>query len=833
VPAPSPAAPGGGLPLATLRFLPDPAPALIRSFFLVALRTIRRQRGFAFINIFGLAAGIACCLLIALLVLDERAYDRHHEHADRAYRVVTAVTAPNTPQDHFAVTSRPMGAALRERYPEVAAAVRLVPTSLPVRRGADVVRDLDVYYAEPGLFEVFTFPMAEGDPASALAEPYAVALTERAARRLFGDGPALGQSLVLFDTLGVQVTGVLQDPPTTSHFSFDLLVSYATYEVLQPMLPEPDWLNLGVYTYLLLQPGVDAAAFEEKIRGLVQEEFGEVLAPVGVEVEVGLEPLPEIYLHSRRQAAIGPVGDARLVTAFAAIALFVLLIACVNYMNLATARSLQRAREVGVRKALGAGRGPLVGQFLGESVLTVGLALVVALLLVAVTLPWFNAVSGKAFSFWSLLRPEGLLALLGLVLVVGVVAGSYPAAVLSAFQPARVLKGELTTSRRGARLRQGLVVFQFAVSVALIAGTLVVIGQLRYMQGQDLGFQKAYLVALSGEAVPPAERAPRMETAKAELAAVPGVVSVTASAATPGAQLPLLLTLAEGLMEGDSRRMHYLFADADFPETYHLQLVAGRLLSAELEGDAANNALLNETAVAALGWTPEEALGRWVQLGGGEGLRRTVVGVVRDYHHFALRQAVEPMVVMALPQTFQTLSVRLGGAGQRGALPVTLEGLRRAWEGVFPGHPFTYAFIDDTFDQQYQAEARLTQILGTFAGLAVLIACLGLFGLAAYTTALRRKEIGIRKTLGASVTSLVVLLSRRFAALVAVAFVLAVPAAYFALDAFLGGFAYRMPLQPGVFLLAGGLALLVAMLTVGSQALRAANADPVRALRSE
>jgi putative ABC transport system permease protein len=803
---------------------------MLKSYLRVALRSIRRQRGFAFINIAGLAVGLACCLLIALLVRDELAYDRFHEHADRVYRVVTDVTAPNTPPDAFAVSSRPMGERLLGGYPEVESAVRLVPFDPSVLHEGEYTYDLDVYFAEPSLFEVFSFPLLEGDPATALAEPYRGVITERLARRFFGGGAVVGQVLALNDTLQVTITGVARDVPPTSHLSFDLLVSYATFEALSPPPPEPQWLQLGLYTYVLLRPGVDAAAFSEKIHGLAQSEYGEVLSQVGIAMEMGLEPLPEIYLHSQRKAQAGPTSDARLVTTFAVIALFVLLIACVNYMNLATARSVQRAREVGVRKTLGANRGLLAGQFLGESLLMTAMALGVALVIVAVVLPVFNEVAGKDLTLRTLGTPPFLAGLVALLLLVGVVAGSYPAAVLSGFQPSRMLKGEFRGSRHGAALRQGLVVFQFAVSVVLIAGTIVVVDQLHYMRSRDLGFQKEHLVTLDAQAVPNAQMAQRYEAAKQELLAVPGVVRASASAASPGGELPLLLTLAEGMAEGESRRMHYLFADHDFAGAYGLQLAAGRFLSRDFETDAGGGALLNETAVAALGWgSAEEALGRWVQLGGGQGLRRTVVGVVRDYHHFSLQQAVEPMVVMLNPPAFNVFTVRLETA----ELPATLDRLRQRWEGLFPGYPFTYAFVDEAFDQQYQAETRLTRIIGAFAGLAILIACLGLFGLAAYTTAQRRKEIGVRKVLGAGVPHIVALLSRRFAVLVGIAFLIGAPVAYFALDRFLDGFAYRIALGPSVFLLAGALALLIALATVSGLALRAATTDPVRSLRTE
>jgi putative ABC transport system permease protein len=799
---------------------------VLRNYLLVALRSIRRQRVYAAINIFGLAAGLACCILIALFVRDELAYDRFHEHADRIVRVAGDFTAPGAETDHTARASRPMAVTLRERYPEVEALVQLAPTEPTVRIGGERLRGFEGFYAEPEFFDVFTFPLLAGDAATALSDPYTAVLTEDTARRLFGRSDVLGETFAIQDTVTMRVTGVARDVPRHSHLGFDFLFSFATRDALTPPLSEGDWLLLDRFAYILLREGTDADAFRNSVADLPQVEFGSVLEAYGFTMAMELEPLNRIYLHSRRMAQIGPVSDARRVTVFVAIALFVLLIACVNYMNLATARSLQRAREVGVRKTMGASRRPLVGQFLGESVLTAALALVAALVLVALALPWFNDVAGKSLSMGAVFGPAGLALLVGLVVLVGLGAGSYPAAVLSRFNPVDVLKGDFQTSPRGARLRQGLVVVQFAVSVALIAGTLVVVEQHRFMRDRDLGFDRERLVVLDARAITAPERVRRADATREAMSAVPGVSHVSASSSTPGRMLPLLLTTAEGLAEGDGRRMNFVYADHDYAETYGLQLVAGRYPSRAFETDAAEAALLNESAVSGLGWTPEEALGRWVSMGGNQ---RTVVGVVRDYHHRSLHSAVEPMVLMSLPPAHHQLTLRL----EPGALPDALDGVRSKWAALFPGTPFEYAFVDETFDGQYESEARLTAIVGTFAGLAILIACLGLFGLAAFMTAQRRKEIGVRKVLGASAASVVVLLSRRFAALVALGFLLGAPIAYLALDRFLTDFPYRITLGPALFVAAGVLALLIALATVSGQALRAAHADPVNALRAE
>jgi putative ABC transport system permease protein len=800
---------------------------MLKNYFKVALRSLLRQRGYSVINVLGLSVGLACCLLIALFVSEELAYDRFHEHADRIHRVVLDGTASGTPTDHFAVTSRPIGPALVESYPDVEAFARIGPYDPTVRHQGEYVYGDEVYFADPSFFEIFTFPLIEGDPATALREPYTVVLTESTARRYFPDGGALGRTLTLNDQHEVEVTGIARDVPGTSHFSFDMLVSFATHNALVPEPPQGEWLNLGMYTYVLLRPGAEAAAVEAQIADHIHRAWGEVLDQINIRVDLGLEPLTAIYLHSQRKYQIGPTSSAMTVYAFLAIALFVLLIACVNYMNLATARSMQRAREVGVRKTLGASRGLLVRQFLGESVLVALVALVAALVLVAATLPLFNAVAGKELSYLAILSPAFLLTLLVATIAVGLLAGSYPALVLSGFLPALVLKGELRTSRHGAHLRQGLVVFQFAVSVALIVGTVAVIQQLDYVRAQDLGFDREHLVVVDARAIPSAQRAQRHETAKEAMRRHPAVLHAAASSATPGNEPGLTLTQAEGMEEGQFHRFHTLSADHDFVETFGIAMAAGRPFSRSYETDV-DGALINEKAVRELGWTPEEAIGRWVSIGGG-GQQRPVVGVIRDYHHLSLHQQVEPMIIAMMPSMYNRFTVRVDGR----QLPQAIEHLGATWAELFPGYPFDYEFVDEAFAQQYQAEARLSRVIGAFAALAILVACLGLFGLAAFTAQQRRREIGVRKVLGASTGHLVALLSKDFLKLVAVAFVIGAPLAYFGMSRWLEGFAYRVTLGPGLFIAAGLIALVIALATVSGQALRAATADPVKAIRSE
>jgi putative ABC transport system permease protein len=801
---------------------------MLKNYLKVALRTLRRHPAYAAINVLGLAVGLASVVLIALWVGDELRYDRFHENADLTVRIVFDGQIPNAPPDRFAVTSPPIAPALRS-FPEVEAVTRLEPWD-PVLRVGGRYATGDTYYAvDPGFFDVFTFPLVAGDPETALAAPYSLVVTEDMAERHFGSADVLGRSVVLNDSLTFTVTGVAADVPTHSHLDFDALTSRSTFDSFPDREEESEaWLNMNLYTYATLREGADRAAFRAKLAPLINDGMGEDLAQMGMTTELVAQPLGNIYLHSDRGAEIGPTGDSATVWAFSAIALFVLVLAVVNFINLATARSLDRAKEVGVRKTIGSGRGALVGQFLAEAVVIAGFALVVAAGLVAVALPFFNDVAGKDLGLGVFLSPVVVGALLLLTVGVGLLAGAYPAFVLSGFRPAEVLKGTFRSGGRGVRLRQGLVVLQFAVTTALIVGTLVVFQQLDYMKSQRLGFEKERVLVLDARGLPNGLLGQKLDVAKEAFREVPAVRSVAVSNQVPGRGTWVLIYRPEGVPEDETRRIQMVPVDHDYLATLGIELVAGRDFSPDFETEPVGGVLVNEAAVANAGWgTPEQAVGKTLEFGDGEPV--PVVGVFRDYHHTSLRQAIEPLALRFMPGFGNYVSVRLS----TDEAPATIEALEQAWAEVFPGHTFDYFFLDTDYDNQYAAEARLTQIFGAFAVLAIIVACLGLFGLAAFVTAQRTKEIGVRKVLGASVLQIVVLLAKDFLALVAVAVVLAAPLAWFGLDRWLDDFAYRVELGPWLFLLGGLVALVVALATVSWKALRAATADPVRSLRYE
>ena len=807
---------------------------MLKNYLTVAFRTLRRDRGYALLNVAGLAVGLGCCLLIGLYVLDEVRFDRFHPTAERTFRVVEVRETPDLGDQRVAATVGPVSTALVETAPEVAAATRLSNLQrLTVERGEHRAYVGDYLIAEPSFFDVFDgFDLLQGDPATALSAPHSLVLTASAARPYFGDEDPMGQTVTVEGLGDLTVTGVLADPPANSHLTFSMLLSAATLASDAEWWADyaddwtPNWRSF--LAYVTLDDAAAAPAVEARLADLLAQH-GEAESPTRA---LELQPLTDVHFGS---GAIEDVfnHDERPVTtlyAFSAIALFVLLIACINYMNLATARSMRRAREVGVRKALGARRGQLAGQFLSESVLLAGAAVAAAAGLAALVLPAFNEIAGKAL----MLTPVGggwlLLGLVGLALVVGVAAGSYPALYLSGFRPTRALRG-VESGRRGAGLRRGLVVTQFALSIGLIVATLTVVRQMEYVQSAPLGFESDGLVVVD---INSGDVRRQWRAVKAEMAALPAVRSVSSTSRVPGdwKNIAEIEAVPEGTADATPRTLAFFGADEDFLRTFDVALETGRTFSASRPADSAA-VLLNETAVRALGL--EDPVGQRLtipQTGGEAELALDVIGVVEDFHFRSLHEPIRPLVIGAWNNPVQSIdyfTARVDPA----ALPAAIAGLRTIGERFDPEHPFEYNVLDERLADFYVSEARTARLLGIAGGLALFIACLGLLGLAAFVAEQRTKEIGVRKVLGASVGSIVFLLSKDFARLVLVGAAIAVPLAYLGMRQWLDGFAYRVDLGPGVFVLAGGVALAVALATVSARAVHAALADPVRSLRHE
>jgi putative ABC transport system permease protein len=794
------------------------------SYLKIALRKMRRQKGYSFINIAGLGLGMACCLLIVFYIHHELSFDRFHANADRIFRV-TMEGMLNGETINVARSPIPMAPSLLADYSEVAGAGRIRKSgTMPVAFADKEFIESGIIYADPAAFEVFTFPFIRGDAKTALGRPYTVVLTEGTARKYFGLEDPLGKFLRFENRTDFAVTGVIRDVPQNSHLKFDLVCSLETRFAKSPGLRENWFSDMNIYTYIRLDRPEAQKPLEAKLPGLVEEKLGKVLTAMKGTIRLHLQPLTAIHLRSKLQWEFGGNGDILYIYIFAAIAVVILVIACINFMNLATARSARRAREVGMRKVVGACRRDLIWQFLGESTSTSLLALMVALVFVKLALPLFKSISGI-----ELVPGVGELAWLipvsfGLVLFVGFAAGSYPAVYLSALRPVKVLKGGPEAGSGSARFRRLLVVGQFVLSIVMIIGTLIIGDQIRYMKNRDLGFQKDQLLAIrtSDEKI---FQLP--DQVKSRLKEIPGVLEVSATSRVPGQGQDTQLVIPEGLETGTMYRS--INADADYVRTMGMNIVRGRDFSKNILSDARDAILINETAVRKLGWADPIGKTFKISVAVNKYKTKTVVGVVKDFHFSSLRDTIEPLLINNEMTELAALAVRFKAA-DAGRL---IGELKKSWKAISPGKIFDYFFVDELFDAQYRSEERLNKIFSSSSLVAIAIACLGLFGLASFLAEQRKKEIGIRKVLGASVGAVVGLLSREFLKLVGLAALIAWPIAYFAMTIWLRGFAYRTSLRPWTFLGSSLAALAIAFLTVGYQAIRAASANPVDSLKYE
>ena len=823
---------------------------MLKNYLTVALRNLRKYRAYSFINITGLAIGLACFILIMLFVRDEQSYERHHERADDIYRIVVDIRT----SDSFQQTARSpsaWGPDLQKDYPEVVSYVRMKPPNQKwmVGRNARLFYEKGVAFVDSTVFDVFSIPLVRGNPATALHAPFKMVISESMAAKYFGEDDPMGQVITLDSQYDFEVTGIMQDMPRNGHFHFGFLPSISTLDQV-PIYGNVDFLNQQfplIYTYLLLEEGTPPSVLEAKFPDFIQTYVGAQipLEELGVEIDAFLQPLASIHLHSQRENEIAPNGDIATIYFFVVIALFILLIASINFMNLATARSASRAKEVGMRKVVGAHRGHLIGQFLGESVLLALLALVVAVVLVWLVLPAFNGLTGKAIAAAVLVDPRMLLGLIVVAVVVGLLAGSYPALFLSAFRPAAVLKGEMRAGAgSGTLLRKVLIVAQFSFSIGLIISTGIVYNQMDFVRNKELGFDKEHVVNI--QLTDPAPRT-LYRTYRQAIEQQPDVVSVSASSSAPASVINEQAMQPVGAAQDENWFLKSYFTDFDFVETMKIELLVGRThsrdfptdtLLAGLQGPGQPNetvvtsVVLNETAAQDFGWDdPAQALGQEIQFTGGGNLSFRVIGVVKDFHNQSVHERIAPtMIVFGNEQAYFYMFVRI----RPGNIAQTLASLERTWNEIMPNYAFEYTFLDEDFDGLYKADALKGTLLGYFALLTIFIACLGLFGLASFTAEQRTKEIGVRKTLGASVTSIVLLLSKEFTKLVVVAFAVAAPVAYFAMDQWwLQDFAYRIDISWPIFLMAGLSALVIAWLTVSYQSVKAALTNPVEALRYE
>ncbi|HWM91681.1 MAG TPA: ABC transporter permease [Thermoanaerobaculia bacterium] len=805
---------------------------MLGHYLKIAARHLVKHKGHSLINVLGLTLGMACCLLILLFLRHELSYDRSWADMDRIYRVTEDWQLHGQEPDFWSTSPPRLAPTLKEDMPEIEEAVRLfpyfeggLPGRVAVSYGTDKLFYDRFYWADPGFFRIFTLPAVEGDADTALVEPNTVVLTASTARKYFGNESALGKVLRIdsgYSDEDYRVTAVVEDMPVNAHFHFEVLASTSTLDHIKDQrVLLSSWYLADCYTYIKLAKGVTPASVEAKLPEFLKKHLPPVRVDPPPKVGFSLQPLTDIHLHSKLNYEMEVNGDMSYIYIFSAIGALTLLIACVNFMNLATARFAGRAREVGVRKVVGAHRSQLITQFLGESLLLCILAVVLALVLVRLTLPAFNAFSGREIALQ--LDSTAWLGLLGLTLLVGLVAGSYPALFLSRFRPAQVLKSSLVGGVGSGAFRKVLIVFQFAVSVGLLIGAGIIYDQLRYMRSQELGIDIEEVVVLPIRDV---RLRDTYVSLKEEIGRIPNVRGTTFSSLTVGRELPQMAMWLDGGKVTED--FGTLIVDYDFVELFDLPLVAGRNIAPGEDKDKDAAFLVNEAVVRHWGLSsPDQALGREVVWAGWK--EGKIVGVVRDFHHRPLQFGYEPLIMHIRPLAFHFMYVRIAPEN-RGE---TLRSLESAWRRILPTKPFDYFFLDDEFERYYRAEQRLAQLVGFFAVLAVSVACLGLLGLASFTAEKRTREIGIRKVLGSSVSEVVLLLSRELALLVVVANLIAWPVAYLLMKDWLQGFPYRTDIHITNFVLGGLVALVIAWLTVSYQALKAALVDPAEALRYE
>ncbi|WOK06265.1 ABC transporter permease [Imperialibacter roseus] len=808
---------------------------MLKYHLLVAWRVLLKNKLFSFTNVSGLAIGFACCTLIALYVMDELSYDLYHSKANQIYRVLhyydnskDTTQFSKDPKDYQVWGNAPVGPALQADFPEVEKVVRFSGRiNTLIRRGDKVFNEENIFLVDSTVFDVFGWEFATGSPEKALESPNSIVITESTARKYFGDENAIGETLTvdaaagrINDTGSYMVTGVLKDIPANSHFTFDVLLPMSQFKKSRPGV-FPQWGYVDFYTYFLVPRGYEISRLQAKMEGFSRRHVPDF------RYHVMLEPLTDAYLHSDAKRQPGVTGNLSNLYIFSAIAVFILFIACINFMNLSTARSLTRAKEVGVRKVAGARQTVLRTQFLTEAVLLSVMAGFLALLITMLLLPSFRELTGKQISYEAVLAPQILLSLFAITIVSGLFAGVYPALVLSSFHPSQVLKGIFKASFQGAMIRKGLVVFQFTLSIALIAGTGIVFSQLNHLRTVDLGFEQDQMLVINYGYDGKVEE--QIDMIKNEFEQHPAVLSAAASRTVPGGYFPKAGTNVEsstGEMEHQAPDIYEI--DYDFIEHFGIELVAGRSYSRDFPADTARSLVINEAAARLWGYPdPEEAIGKKFEQWGREG---RIIGVVKDFNYISLHNRIEPLTLRLEPKystSFLTLKLKPEN------LPATVKELEEKWTTLAPHRPFLYSFLDDSFNRQYQADLRFGKVFGVFAILAIFIACLGLFGLAAWTAERRIKEIGIRRVLGASFSQIISLLSADFMKLVLVSILIATPLGWYVMSRWLESFAYQVDMQWWIFAFAGLMAAAIALVTVSFQSVKAASMNPARSLRSE
>ncbi|TXI70447.1 MAG: FtsX-like permease family protein [Cyclobacteriaceae bacterium] len=800
---------------------------MFKNLFKIALRNIFKDKVYSAINILGLTIGITCSMFLFMYILDELSYDKYHANANNIYRIVSNIKEPDNAFT-WAVAQVPMAQELRNNYPEVKNAVRFYGTGRTLyKNGEKQFNEEDFYLTDSTVFDMFSYEFLAGDMNTALDNPFSIVLTESVAKKYFASAAeALGQSLQNKENEEYKITGVIKDVPYNSHFRFDALISRSS----RPGSDGGSWGNFGVFTYIQLPDNYDLTKMYASLDKIVKERVNPIFEQYNIKIGYELQRITDIHLHSKIQDEAEEGGDISVIYIFGAVSAFMLIIACINYMNLATARSANRAKEVGVRKVMGSQRKQLIMQFITESVVLTLIALVLSILLIYALLPSFNGLANKHLPFSYILQTPVILTLIGITLFSGIVGGSYPAFYLSGFNPVNVLKGRLAARGGSVFFRRGLVILQFAISIFMLISTLVVFDQLNYMRNKDLGFDKERVVKLT---LSERELRQKADVLVNRLKQSPEVAGVGTATSVPGQGVgKLLLKVEDNEGKMVDRGVDLFNADFDFVKTMGMAIVQGRDFSRDVSSDTTYAVLVNEAMVKRMAW--DDPIGKkFVFQGGGpngEDVEKRVVGVLKDYHQNSLYDAIEPIMVILNDENYFVL-VRT----EEGDVKKSLASVENVWRELFPNNTFQYEFLDQDFNSQYKADEKRSLIFTVFSSLTILIACLGLIGLAAFTTEQRTKEIGVRKVIGASVSNLVTLVSKEFFILVGVGMVIAFPFAWYFTDNWLQNFAYRIELKGEwlTFLTSALLAFVITLLTVGYHVMRAAHTNPVKSLRDE
>jgi putative ABC transport system permease protein len=791
---------------------------MFTSTFKIAVRNLVRDISYSLINILGLTIGITGSLFLILYVYDDLSFDRYHEKADRIYRISSKITEPDDAFD-WAVTQVPLAPQIKQDYPEVEESTRLIQSGRHLYKYEEAeFFEEEVSYTDSTVFDIFTWPLVEGDPKTALTKPNSIVLTRSFSERYFGNESPIGKVLEREDDNSYTVTGLIEDIPKTSNYRLSALIS-------RNSLPDDygSWGAFHMYTYILLREGADYKALEAKLPEMYKNYMAEIFERMGINIVYELLPITRIHLYSDFEGEPVPVGNMQFIYIFIVIIVFLLTIACINYMNLATARSTKRSKEVGIKKVAGSSRKALIWQFISESLVLTLISLAISLLLLYLLLPVFNNISGKFIDFSIITHPVILLSLLVVIIFTGLVGGSYPALYLSGFNPVEILRGQLRISGSSLTVRKILVIIQFTLSTAMVISTWIVYNQLNYLKNKDLGFSKENVITLR---LTTPEMVRNLPVFKEAVLTRPGILSIGSANATVGfgtGKNIIRVETGDGMTE---RGINNFQADHDFIKSLGITILEGRDFSVDIPSDTTRGVIINETLAKRLNW--DDPIGKKVQFFGDTTSFATVVGLIKDYHQFGLYNEMESLMILYNPACY-VVFIRTDGND----LEAKIEFIKEKWNEMYPRFPFDYTLLEEDFDEQFRADEKRGIIYAFFAILTVLIACLGLFGLASFVTEQRTKEVGVRKVFGAEVSNIVGMMLRSYMYLVGISILIASAISYYFATKWLESFVYRADIKWTTFVLAALVTILITLITVSLHTIRAGNLNPAESLRNE